>query len=65
MRPPTPTLDDHATVAAFLAMAVKERLMLNARTAREAWDAYARLCKLTPAKSAELLCKMLGEEPEA
>ena len=59
------TTDDLAAVSAFLAMAVKENLLLNARSAREAWDAWARLNGLSPARSAELLCKMLGDEPGA
>ena len=57
--------EDITSVAAFLAMAVKEDLMLNARTGREAWDAFARLLGLPPAKANELLCKMLGDEQEA
>lgn len=65
MKMPAQQTQDIAAVTAFLAMAVKERLMLNGRTAREAWDAHSRLLRLTDAKANELLCHMLGDEPEA
>lgn len=56
---------DLTAVSAFLAMALKEKLMLNGWTAREAWDAHTRLMGLAPAKASELLCTMLGDEPGA
>jgi hypothetical protein len=57
--------EDVAAVCSFLAMAVKEKLILNGRTAREAWDAHIRLLRVSQEVGNELLCKMLGDEPEA
>lgn len=57
--------DDIAAVTAFLSMAVKQGLMLNGRTAREAWDAHTRLLGLTNVDANKLLCLMLGDEPTA
>lgn len=36
-------IEDVTSVAAFLAMAEKEKLMLNARSGGEAFEAFARL----------------------
>jgi hypothetical protein len=57
--------EDVAAVTSFLAMAVKQQLMLNGRTAREAWDAMTRMMGLAPATSSELLCRMLDDDPDA
>lgn len=54
---------DITAVTAFLAMAVKERQMLNGHTAREVWDAWMRILELPSAKANELLCRMLGDVP--
>lgn len=58
-------LDDFAAITAFLAMAVKMRLILNGRTAQEVFDAHMRLHGVPPARTPEILCKMLGDEPTA
>jgi hypothetical protein len=57
------SIDDLATVSAFLAMALKQDLMLNGYSARDAWDAHCRLFHISD-KNAELLCRMLGDVPD-
>lgn len=56
---------DAAIVAAFLAMAVKEKLVLNSYSAQETFEAYTRVIGVPRNQQAELLCKMLGDEPTA
>jgi hypothetical protein len=52
-------LEDLTTVAAFLAMAEKEDMMLNARTANEAFEAFARLSGIPAGK-----LRVLARDPE-
>lgn len=56
---------DAAIVAAFLAMAVKQKIVLNSFSAQEAFNAFTRMVGIPANQRSELLCKMLGDEPAA